>query len=112
MSKVPSIFVGSWRIVEMGVWDQDFIDLVQPGMFLIERDLLGSFCFGAVEAEIDWQEEGEGEGAKMEFAFDGFDEGDPVSGTGWARVKGRQMEGELLFSEGDSSSFRAKKRGG
>jgi len=111
MSKVPSIFVGSWRIVEVDVWDQDFIDLVQPGEFLIERDGLGSFCYGAVEAEIDWREEGEGEAMKMAFSFDGFDEGDPISGQGWARVRGRQVEGEFAFSDGDTYPFRAKRRG-
>ena len=46
-------YFGEWRIVEMEQWDKDYIDLVVPGYFTVEKDGTGSFHFGTVEAEID-----------------------------------------------------------
>ena len=31
-------YVGSWRIVEMEQWDQDFIDLMVPGYIAFRGD--------------------------------------------------------------------------
>jgi hypothetical protein len=45
-------FVGTWRITEMELWDQDFIDLVSPGQIVLYKGNRGSFSFGAVELDI------------------------------------------------------------
>jgi hypothetical protein len=48
--------------------------------------------------------------AGVEFSWDGDDEGDQVSGRGWASVvDGETIEGQVLFHLGDDSSFRAKR---
>ena len=31
-------FVGKWRIVEMEVWGQDYVDMAVPGSLLIAQD--------------------------------------------------------------------------
>ena len=39
-------FAGKWRIVEMEVWDQDYVDMEIPGYFRIGSDRTGQFQFG------------------------------------------------------------------
>ena len=43
---------GRWRITEMDMWDQDAIDLVQPGFIEFSDDGLGQFGFIAVNGEL------------------------------------------------------------
>ena len=50
-----SKFVGRWRIKWMELWDQEFVDLVEPGYFQLDSDGLGFFVFGAVEGQIDYR---------------------------------------------------------
>jgi hypothetical protein len=102
--------VGKGRIIEMSEWDQDFIDLVAPGHITVRSDGSGSFAFGAVEADIDCRSERIGEIERLAFSFAGWDEGDEFSGRGWGVITSRMMEGELLFHQGERSSFRAKKQ--
>jgi hypothetical protein len=33
-------YMGTWRIIEMEQWDQDYIDLVVPGYFSFREDHL------------------------------------------------------------------------
>jgi hypothetical protein len=45
----------------------------------------------------------------VEFSWDGDDEGDPVSGRGWAAlVDDATIEGHLFIHLGDDSRFRAE----
>ena len=47
---------------------------------------------------------------RFEFTWDGSDELDPVSGSGWLRIAGDKAgEGRIKFHLGDSSSFKVKK---
>ncbi|WP_186297185.1 hypothetical protein [Shewanella algae] len=46
-------FVGKWRITWMSNWDQDYVDLVEPGYFEFTDDGLGEFVFGAVKGWVD-----------------------------------------------------------
>jgi hypothetical protein len=41
-------FAGKWRIVEMEVWDQDYVDMEVPGYFRIGSDGIGQFQFRLV----------------------------------------------------------------
>ncbi len=41
-------FAGKWRIVEMEVWDQEYIDMDVPGFIRIGLDGTGQFQFGLV----------------------------------------------------------------
>lgn len=53
MKKSKAKYIGKWRIIEMEMWDQDYIDLVIPGFFSFDKDDLGYFQFGVVEGQID-----------------------------------------------------------
>ena len=63
-----------------------------------------------MDAGLDWSFDPRK--AQAEFTFSGFDEGDEVSGRGWANVKGSRLEGWLAFHLGDKSGFVAVKTGG
>jgi hypothetical protein len=45
-------FVGRWRITEMELWDQEFIDLESPGHITFERGGRGELHFGAVNVTL------------------------------------------------------------
>lgn len=66
--------------------------------------------FGAVKADLDWRVEDTKSRQKLEFTFEGFDEGDPVSGRGWATISGPEMTGRICFHDGDESGFKAKRK--
>jgi len=108
--KIKPEYIGDWRITEMSTWDQEYIDLVAPGHLTVNRNGTGSIAFGAVEAEMDCRIEDTAAQERLTFSFVGFDEGDEVSGRGWAAVDGNGMEGWLGFHLGDESTFRAKRK--
>ena len=103
-------YIGTWRITEMDQWDMDYIDMESPGRIVINKDGQGEIHFGAVDVEIDCRWESHGESARLEFSFEGNDEGDPVSGRGWVLVDGEEMTGHLFFHLGDDSGFKAKRQ--
>ncbi len=100
-------YIGKWRITEMEQWDRDFIDLVVPGHLTIKKDGTGSLQFGAIEVDIDCRLESVNGAERLDFSFEGSDEGDPVCGRGWAQVTGRGMKGKIYFHLGDDSGFTA-----
>jgi hypothetical protein len=102
-------FAGRWRIVEMEQWDQDFVDLVSPGHITFARGGRGELHFGAVDATLDWR--ADDTGSRADFSFEGFDEGDEVSGSGWAELNGGELKGWFAFHLGDESGFVARKAG-
>jgi hypothetical protein len=99
---------GRWRIVEMSGWDRDAIDLVGPGFIEFTGDGTGQFGFIAVRGWLDCRRVERNGHAGVEFTWEGVDEGDQVSGRGWASLVDDEMiEGHLFFHLGDDSSFRA-----
>lgn len=92
----------------MDLWDSDSIDLVGPAFIEITTDGNGSFRFIVVEGYLDCQHvELDGRPA-VEFTWDGTDEGDRVSGRGWARLEADgSLRGHIVFHAGDDSGFRA-----
>lgn len=106
---MKSSFVGGWRIVEMEQWDQEFGDLVSPGHIRFTCDGRGELHFGAVDVTLDWRVKATGN--RVDFTFEGFDEGDEVSGSGWAELSGKKLSGSIAFDAGDESGFVAEKTG-
>jgi len=100
-------FVGRWRIVEMEQWDQDYVDIEETGEVSFEKRGTGGFHFGCVDASLDWRYDESIN--RVDFTFEGSDEGDQVSGRGWAKIDGKQMVGQIVFHLGDESGFKAKK---
>ena len=85
MSKSTSI-IGRWRITEMDNWDQEAVDLVQPGFIEFDDDGLGSLGFIVVTGELDCCDADRDGRPGVEFSWQGSDEGDDVSGRGWAAL--------------------------
>lgn len=107
MSHQESAITGKYRITSMEMWDQEFVDADVPGFIEFSKNGLGKFQFGYVRCDIDW-DEGEHDGSPaIEFSFQGFDEMEPISGRGWAKVDGRNVTGEFMFFQGDDSTFTA-----
>ena len=106
---MKSSFARRWRIVEMEQWDQQFVDLVSPGHITFTRDAHGELHFGAVDVRLDWRADATGN--RADFSFEGFDEGDEVSGEGWAELNGGKLTGRIAFHLGDESGFVAQKAG-
>jgi len=97
-------FVGKWRITWMSNWDQDYVDLVEPGYFAFTDDGLGEFVFGAVKGWVDARVSTRV--PYMEFSWQGECEGDDLCGRGKIEFttpfKG---EGEIFIHNGDESEF-------
>ena len=109
MSESASI-TGRWRITEMDNWDQEAIDLVQPGFIEFGEDGLGSLGFIAVTGELDCRDADRDGQPGAEFSWQGSDEGDDASGRGWAALNpDGTLEGHIYFHLGDDSAFHAER---
>jgi hypothetical protein len=106
--KTPSSWRGRWRITEMELWEQDFLDLVVPAHITFDDDAMGSFQFGAVDGWLDCRFSTRDGLSFVEFSWEGNDDSDASCGRGWAKLLpevGR--EGRLFIHQGDDSSFKA-----
>jgi len=102
---------GRWRIEEMDLWDRDALDLVQPAFIEFGRDCAGSFGFIGVEGWLDCHEAPIDGIAGSEFSWQGYDDGDPVSGRGWAVLgDDGSLRGRIFFHQGDDSGLRAARQ--
>jgi hypothetical protein len=99
---------GRWRITETDMWDQDAIDLIQPGFIEFSDDGLGQFGFIAVNGELDCRNAPRDDRAGVEFSCEGNDDTSPASGRGWAVLNpDGSLDGHVYFHLGDDSSFHA-----
>jgi hypothetical protein len=105
-------FVGEWRFVEVELWSHDDLDLVGPAGLTLDRNSHGSMRFLAIEAGLDYRPDIRDGRPAIEFTFDGSDEGDRISGRGWAILSGNTLRGHLYFHDGDDSAFRATRQVG
>lgn len=100
--------VGRWRIETMDLWDRDAIDLVEPGFIEFDADGTGQFGFIAVRGWLDRRTEDRDGRPRVEFSWQGDDEGDDVCGRGWAALQGDGTPDGHLFSHlGDDPGFHA-----
>jgi hypothetical protein len=92
----------------MELWDTDAIDLVGPGFIEFDRSRSGGLGFIVVEAQLEWREVLRDGRPGVEFTWEGSDEGDPVSGRGWAVLADDDtLDGRIFFHRGDDSGFQA-----
>jgi hypothetical protein len=112
MSDSTSV-IGRWRITQMDNWDQEAVDLVQPGFIEFDDNGLGGLGFIVVTGELDCRNADRDGRLGVEFSWQGSDEGDDVSGRGWAALNPYgTLEGHLYFHLGDDSAFRAERFNG
>ena len=70
---------------------------------------MGLLMFGAIQTDIDCRVEIINGCERLDFTFNGIDEGDPICGRGWAELKGDQLMGRIYIHQGDDSGFVARK---
>jgi hypothetical protein len=99
---------GDYEIVEMEQWDKKDIDLVERGYIRINGNR-GELHFICVDGQMDIRKS---ETDGYVFSWDGFDEGDPVTGFGEFTFDGDTLTGRIYIYNGDDSSFVAKKISG
>lgn len=103
-------FIGTWHICEMQEWDEDYFNMDVQAYINIKSCGSGCFQFGLVYGDIDGKVIDYADGKKFEFTWEGNDESDPESGSGWVRLKEKDaLEGEFRFHRGDWSHFLARK---
>jgi hypothetical protein len=100
---------GRWRIVEMELWDQDFVDAEVEGFIKFNEDGMGEFQFGYVHRVIDGIYSTAGKVKNVNFSWQGNDEMDPASGRGTATIKDGKLNGHIYFHQGNYSEFIAVK---
>ena len=74
MAKVPAFakaFAGRWRIVEMDVWDNDFLDLVEEAHLTFKGAADGEIAFGALKGFLDVRYGSRDGSACAEFSWEG-----------------------------------------
>jgi hypothetical protein len=105
-------FIGKWRIVETELWEADDLDLVSTATLTLGRNHQGYIGFIVVQADVDYRVGVRDGLPAIEFSFEGFDEGDEITGRGWAVLDDkRRLRGRLFFHQGDDSSFVAERHG-
>jgi hypothetical protein len=70
----------------------------------------GKFQFGLVVDSIDGYLEDNNGKERFAFTWDGSDEMDEASGSGWLQLRSKdEVEGLIKFHGGDRSTFKARK---
>jgi hypothetical protein len=103
-------FHGYWRIIEMEMWDRDFIDAEVPGYIQFNEHEMGLFQFGYVRGSMDCRFSKTDEKDLVEFSWEGNDEMDTASGRGFAIIEEDFLIGHLFFHEGADFEFKAIKK--
>jgi hypothetical protein len=74
-------FITKWRIVEMELWDQDFVDAEFQGYIDFHEGGMGEFQFGYVHGFIDCRYSDENGHSIVNFSWVGNDDGQVKSTT-------------------------------
>jgi hypothetical protein len=106
-------FIGTWHIYAMEMWDADYFNMQVQAFIQIRPENLGSFQFGLVSGGLDGQIEHAGGKQRFVFTWEGSDEMDPVTGSGWIQLKREdELLGSIRIHLGDRSKFRARRISG
>lgn len=102
-------FFGKWRINWMELWDKDYIDMDVEAFIEIEKGFRGEFQFGLVTGTMMGEISEGPKAPRYDFTFEGMDEMDETSGSGWVQLKSPNLiEGRFRFHNGDASDFTAE----
>jgi hypothetical protein len=106
-------FTGKWHIYEMEQWDEDYFNMDVQAYIEIKPDNRGFFQFGMVSGDMDGRIIDYSDVKRFDFTWDGNDECDHASGSGWVIIKKKDMiEGEFRVHNSDSSTFLARRAKG
>ena len=103
-------FTGTWHIYDMELWDKEYLYMEVRAFIIITENGEGVFQFGLVSGDINGKIVDYPNEKKLEFTFNGMDECEPINGSGWLRLRTKNIiEGEFRFHLGDSSGFLAER---
>jgi len=103
-------FTGIWHIDEMSNWDEDYCNMEVQAYIEIDEQGNGEFQFGLVHGYLNGRIVKDGDGSKLKFTWDGNDECDEASGSGWLKSQDKDtLEGYIKFHQGDSSTLLANR---
>jgi hypothetical protein len=109
-SKAPNPIRGTWHIYEMEMWDEDYFNMEVQAYVNIESNNQGDFQFGLVSGGLDGDLETLEKNERFSFTWEGQDEMDEASGSGWMQlINDSEVEGFIKLHLGDSSTFKAKR---
>ena len=99
-------FAGTWFIITMEMWDADYFNMEVQAYLRIGANGIGSFQFGLVSGGLDGEVVKLGKTERFEFTWEGQDEMDPVTGSGWLKMSTpNRVEGRLKIHLEDGSTF-------
>jgi hypothetical protein len=103
-------FTGTWHITEMEMWDKDYFNMEGQAYVEVDKSGNGEFHFGLVTGYLDGELVKDKSGDTLEFTWDGNDECDEASGSGWLKLNDKDtLTGRIKFHQGDSSLFSAER---
>lgn len=101
--------IGRWRITAMDNWDQGSRRPGRARLHQVRRAVLGELGFIAVSGELDCRDADRDSRPGVEFSWQGSDEGDDVSGRGWATLNPDDtLDDHIYFHLCDESAFRPR----
>jgi hypothetical protein len=94
----------------MELWDEGYFNMEVQAYIEVRSDNLGNFQFGLVSGYLDgYIEAGFGK-EHFVFTWEGQDEMDPMTGSGWMKLKGNnEVAGLIKLHLGDRSGFSARR---
>lgn len=110
MTKSFKELIGTWHIVSMEQWDEDYLNMETQAYIEFKPKGVGKFQFGLVQGYMDYRVEKVGDRLSVEFTWEGSDECDPASGRGQGIINGSKMTGNIYIHLGDDSGFTAVKQ--
>jgi hypothetical protein len=110
MARRRNIFRGDWRIAATDLWARADLDEFAPAYITFGANRHGELKFIAIEADIDYRVGKRDENPAVEFSWQGSDDGQPISGRGWAQFDDGQITGRLFIHQGDETTFIAKRK--
>lgn len=102
--------IGLWHIYEMDMWDEGYFNMETQAFIEITPENLGEFQFGLVTGSLDGHLEDNNGVERFAFTWEGSDEIDEASGSGWLQLNSKnQADGLIKFHGGDRSTFEASR---
>lgn len=103
-------FAGTWHITDMELWDEGYLNMEEQAYITIDKNGTGKFQFGLVVGSLDGDIVKDDKTERFEFTWEGNDESDSASGSGWLRVQSADtLKGRIAFHEGDRSMLAAER---
>jgi hypothetical protein len=102
--------IGMWHIYEMELWNEDYFNMEVQAYIEITSQNMGEFQFGLVYGSLDGYLEDFNGKERFVFTWEGNDEMDEASGSGWLQLSNEdQADGLIKLHGGDRSTFKARK---